>query len=52
MEYRVVQATLLSDLVKEVNEWTAEGWRPVGGPTLVERSGTSFYIQALTYTVA
>jgi hypothetical protein len=35
MEYRVINESKMTDLVKEVNNAIKEGWRPQGGVSLV-----------------
>ncbi len=46
MEYTVLFADSIDDLVKRVSEWIAAGWKPQGGVALADLRG-AYYLQAM-----
>ncbi len=48
MEYAVVDAGSVTELVKKVVEWISSGWRPQGGICTASQDGyTTSYLQAM-----
>ncbi len=48
MEYTVLRATKLEELVELVNQRISEGWVPLGGVSASLTVGATMFCQALT----
>ena len=46
MEYTVLFADSIDDLVRRVSDWITEGWTPQGGVALADLNG-AYYLQAM-----
>jgi Domain of unknown function (DUF1737) len=47
MEYAIVEGHTTTELLKEVVEWIARGWKPQGGIAVLTYGGPTRFFQAM-----